>query len=159
MKMISAAAMLCGFVTIATASSAQNVVCLDQQSGQVDGNATQAFADMQGRMDTELAQAMAGNWYSETPAAATGQISYLYVTYGANGSFSYQNRVCDQSGACSDYQGSGAWAAMQLGGGQFSGIQMVSDQGRNQLCTGFTGRFVDQVTIQWGAGGVSRRVQ
>ena len=141
------------------AAAAQTVVCLDQQSGQVDANATQAFADMQGRMDAGLAQAMAGTWYSETQSPATGQTSALYVTYGSDGSLSYQNRVCDQTGACSDYQGQGAWAALPLGGGQFSGIQMISDQGRNQLCSGFSGTFVDQTTIQSGAGGVSRKVR
>jgi len=141
------------------AALAQTVVCLDQQSGQVDANATQTFADMQGRMDPALVQALSGAWYSETQSPATGQVSKLYITFGPDGSLGYQNRVCDQTGACSDYQGQGAWAALSLGGGQFSGMQMVSDQGRNQLCTGFSGTFIDQMTIQTGAGGVMRRVQ
>lgn len=135
------------------------VVCLNQQSGQIDQAATQAFADMSQRMDGQLAQAMAGTWYSETPSPATGQISRLAVSYGPDGSLSYQNQVCDQSGACFNYQGSGAWAAIHLGNGQFSGIQMISDQGRNQECTGFSGQFLDSDTIQSGAGGVSRRMR
>lgn len=138
---------------------AQGVVCLDQQNGQVDMAATQAFADMQARMDPQIAQAMAGSWYSETPSPATGQISRLAVSYGSDGSLSYHNQVCDQSGACGTYQGSGAWAAIHMGNGQFSGIQMISDQGRNQECTGFTGQFLDANTIQSGAGGISRRMQ
>lgn len=145
-------------ILAAQPSSAQGVVCLDQQSGQVDTNATQAFADMQGRFDANLAQALAGTWYSETQSPATGQTSLLYVTYGADGTLSYQNRVCDQSGACSDYQGQGAWAAIAAGGG-FSGIQMVSDQGRNQLCTGFSGSLLDEMTMQSGAGAIFRRVR
>lgn len=151
---VLAAAMLVVPVT-ATAQ----VVCLNQQSGQIDQAATQAFSDMQARMDPQIAQAMAGSWYSETPSPATGQISRLAVAYGADGSLGYQNEVCDQSGACSNYQGSGAWAAIHLGNGQFSGIQMISDQGRNQECTGFSGRFLDADTIQSGAGGVSRRMR
>lgn len=145
-------------IAVSSPAAAQNGVCLSQQSGQIDAAATQALTDMAARRDPQLAQAMAGTWYSETPAAATGQISRLYVSYGADGQLQYQNQVCDQSGACNQYQGSGLWAAISLGNGTFSGIQMISDQGRNQECTGFTGRFLDQQTIQSGAGGISRRV-
>jgi hypothetical protein len=146
-------------LALATPAVAQSVICLERQSGQVDGQATQAFADMQARTTPDLAQAMAGNWYSENTSPQTGQISRLYLSYGANGSLSYQNQVCDSSGACNSYQGSGAWAAMPMGGTAFSGIQMISDQGRNQECTGFSGQFVDRNTIQSGAGGMMRRVQ
>ena len=144
---------------IALPVAAQNVFCLDQQSGQVNAQATQAFADMQDRMDPQLAQAMAGNWYSETPSPQTGQISRLQISYGAEGGLNYQNQVCDASGACNTYQGQRAWAAMSLQAGSFSGIQMISDQGRNQECTGFSGQFLDQNTIQSGAGGIMQRVR
>lgn len=106
-----------------------------------------------------LSLAMAGTWYSETQSPQTGQVSRLYLSYGANGALNYQNQVCDASGACNSYQGSGAWAAMPISGSAFSGIQMISDQGRNQECTGFFGQFVDQNTIQAGAGGMMKRVQ
>lgn len=36
---------------------------------------------------------------------------------------------------------------------------MISDQSRNQECTGFAGRFVDQNTIQSDTGGTMQRVQ
>jgi hypothetical protein len=146
-------------LTSAHSAGAQGLFCLNQQSGQIDPQATQAFADMAARMDSQLAQAMSGTWYSETTAAQTGQISRLYLSYTADGQLTYQNQVCDASGACSAYQGSGAWAAMALGGGGFSGIQLISDQGRTQECTGFSGQFLDADTIQSGAGGIARRVQ
>lgn len=114
---------------------------------------------MQSRTSSQLAQAMAATWYSETRSPQTGQVSRLYLSYGANGALSYQNQVCDTSGACNNYQGSGTWAATSMGGSAFSGIQMISDQGRNQECTGFSGQFLDQNTIQSGAGGMMRRVQ
>ncbi|MGH6752411.1 MAG: hypothetical protein ACREDP_09610 [Bradyrhizobium sp.] len=101
---------------------------------------------------------MTGTWYSETPSPATGQISRLSVSYGPDGQVQYQNQVCDTTGACSNFQGTGLWAAISLGNGSFSGIQMISDQSRNQECTGFTGRFLDAQTIQSGAGGIARRV-
>lgn len=145
-------------LAFAGTAPAQGVVCLDQQNGAVDAAATQAFADMQARTDPGLAQMLAGSWYSETPSPATGQISRLAVSYGPEGSLSYRNQVCDQSGACSEYQGFGAWAAMPVGDDQFSGIQMISDQGRTQECTGFSGMFLDADTIQSGAGGVARRM-
>ena len=148
---------ICGMAA-ASPAAAQNAMCLSQQSGQVDAAATQALTDMASRRDPQLAQAMAGTWYSETSSPDTGQISRLYVSYGADGQMQYQNQVCDQSGACNQYQGSGLWAAIPMGNGSFSGIQMISDQGRNQECTGFSGRFLDQQTIQSGAGGISRRV-
>ncbi len=47
---------------------------------------------------------------------------------------------------------------MQCGIGAFTGISMISDQGRNQ-CTGFSGQFLNQNTIQSGAGGIMQRVQ
>lgn len=144
------------FMTVEPAL-AQDVYCMRQ--GQFDQAATQTFADMRQRTDQQLAQALAGTWYGETNSPQTGQVSRLYVTYGADGSFSYQNQVCDQTGACGQYQGMGAWAAMQTGGGGFSGIQMVSDQSRNQECSGFAGRFVDQNTIQSDTGGYMQRVQ
>ncbi len=144
---------------VASPGLAQTVFCLDRQSGQVDQAASQAFADMQDRMDPQLAQAMSGTWYSETSSPQTGQVSRLQISYGANGNLTYQNQVCDSSGACNNYQGQGAWAAMQTGNGAFTGISMISDQGRNQECTGFSGQFLDQNTIQSGAGGILRRVQ
>ncbi len=146
-------------VALATPLAAQSVFCLDRQSGQIDQAASQAFADMQSRMDPQLAQAMAGTWYSETNSPQTGQISRLQISYSANGALSYQNQVCDSSGACNNYQGQGAWAAMQTGNGAFTGISMISDQGRNQECTGFSGQFLDQNTIRSGAGGIMQRVQ
>ena len=137
---------------------AQDVACRNQQSGEVDAAATQTFADMAARRDPQLTQLMAGTWFSESPSPATGQISRLAVTYGADGQLHYQNQVCDASGACSNYQGTGLWAAVPLGDGSFSGIQMITDQSRNQECTGFSGRFLDSQTIQSGAGGISRRI-
>lgn len=145
--------------TLTTPAQSQTVFCLDRQSGQIDQAASQAFADMASRMDPQLAQALAGTWYSETPSPQTGQLSRLQISYGANGALSYQNQVCDSSGACNSYQGQGAWAAMQSGNGAFTGISMISDQGRNQECTGFSGQFLDQNTIQTGAGGIMQRVQ
>ncbi len=143
----------------AGAAGAQQVFCLDRQSGRIDPAATQAFAEMQARRDPRITQALAGSWWSETQSPATGQISRLAVTYGADGALAYQNQVCDASGACGMYQGAGAWAAIDLGNGAFSGIQMISDQGRNQECTGFSGRFLDTDMIQSGAGGISRRMR
>jgi hypothetical protein len=145
------------FGMLSAPASAQGAYCLTQ--GQVNAQATQAFADMSQRTDPQLVQAMAGTWYSESPSPQTGQVSRLYVTYGADGSLSYQNQVCDSYGACSTYEGVGAWAAMQTGGGGFTGIQMITDQSRNQECTGFAGRFVDQNTIQSDTGGYSQRVR
>ena len=147
----------CG-MAISSPAAAQNAVCLNQQSGQIDPAATQALNDMAARRDPQLVQAMAGTWYSETNSPATGQISRLYVSYGQGGQLQYQNQVCDSTGACSGYQGNGLWAAIFLGNGSFSGIQMISDQSRNQECTGFSGRFLNAQTIQSGAGGISRRV-
>mgnify|MGYP000058817744 CR=1 FL=1 len=147
-----------GAMAISSPAAAQNIACLNQQSGQVDVAATQALSDMAARMDQQLAQAMAGNWYSETNVPATGQISRLLVSYAPDGQMQYHNQVCDSSGACSNYQGNGLWAAISLGNGAFSGIQLISDQGRNQECTGFSGQFLDAQTIQSGAGGIARRV-
>ena len=134
----------CG-MAISSPAAAQNAVCLNQQSGQIDAAATQALNDMAARRDPQL-------------VPATGQISRLYVSYGQGGQLQYQNQVCDSTGACSGYQGNGLWAAIPLGNGSFSGIQMISDQSRNQECTGFSGRFLNAQTIQSGAGGISRRV-
>ena len=71
--------------SITTPALSQTVFCLDRQSGQVDQAASQAFADMQSRMDPQLAQAIAGTWYSETNSPQTGQISRLQISYQANG--------------------------------------------------------------------------
>lgn len=139
-------------------AGAQTLTCLNQSTGAIDGAATQAFADMQARTDSRLAQALAGTWYSETPSPATGQISRLELSYGADGSLSYRNQVCDQMGFCPTYEGFGAWAAIDLGGGGFSGIQMISDLNRNHECTGFSGQFLDGNTVRSGTGGLSYRM-
>jgi hypothetical protein len=36
---------------------------------------------------------------------------------------------------------------------------MISDQGRNQECTGFSGQLLDQNSVRFGAGGVMQRVR
>lgn len=159
MRMRAILAAVAASLPLPSAATAEGVVCLDRNSGQVDVAATQAFADMASRTDPAVRQALAGTWYLESASPGTGQISRLTTLYGADGQLAYQNQVCDASGACSQYQGLGAWAALVLGDGSLSGIQMISDQGRNQECTGFTARLIDPGTLQYGAGGVARRVQ
>lgn len=157
--MLRATIVVSFIVALAASDAMAQEACVHQQSGQVDVNATQAFMDMASRTDPRLAQALAGSWYSETPSPMTGQISRLMVTYSADGQLSYENQVCDQSGFCSQYQGNGLWAAILLGDGSISGVQMVSDQGRNHECTGFSARLLDAGTLQYGAGGIARRVR
>ncbi len=88
---------ICG-MAVWSPAAAQNAVCLSQQSGQIDAAATQALNDMAARRDPQLAQAMAGTWYSETSAQATGHISRLYVSYGADGQMQYQTRSAIRAG-------------------------------------------------------------
>lgn len=142
----------------AASAFAQDAVCVDAGSGQVDPAASGVFADLAGRTEPAVRQALAGTWYSETPAPMTGQVSRLLLTYGSDGRLSYDNEVCDASGFCGRYQGAGYWAAVVLGDGSLSGMQIVSDQGRNHACTGFSARLLDAATLQYGAGGIARRV-
>ena len=103
MRIVIVLTALC-VTTMCSPAVAQGVACRNQQSGEVDAAATQTFADMAARTDPQLAQSMAGTWFSETPSPSTGQISRLSVTYGADGRLQYQNQVWKLHQSCKQYQ-------------------------------------------------------
>ncbi len=145
---------------MASPAFAQNEVCLDQRTGQVDQQATQTWQQMVRSSDRQLMQAMSGTWYAEIRAPQTNQVDYQYRTFQSDGQFQYQSRICGgMTNLCSDFSGFGLYAAIPLGGGQYQVMLMVSDLSRNRLCSGGAGRFIDQTTIQDSTGQYWRRVR
>lgn len=138
-------------------SMAQQQVCIRPGTNQIDQQATQTFQQMMASADQQTMQAISGVWYSETQSPSTGQVDYQYNSYEPNGLFQYSSRVCSRI-QCSDFAGHGMYAAVSQGSGQFTVMLMVSDMSRDRQCTGWTGRFVDQQTIQT-ANGYMRRTR
>lgn len=115
-------------------ASAQNDVCIDPQTGQIDQTATAGWQQFQAAADQQAVAALTGVWYTEVTNPATGQVDYRYHALEPNGLFSYQSRVCDQTGFCSDYAGHGFWAAQTASDGSFAVMTIVSDLSRSNLC-------------------------
>lgn len=136
---------------------AQCEYCADA-NGNVDANATQAWAQMQERADGAFMEQLAGTWYSQTQSPATGQTAETYVTYAPDGRYQYQQRICSATG-CNDYGGGGSWAAFPMGGGAYTIMTITTDQSRSQQCYGTTSRMVDANTVVDNLGTVSRRTQ
>lgn len=136
----------------ANAALAQTDVCIKRGTNGVDRDATAAWREMEERKDPQFMAAMQGVWYTETQSPQTGQASYLYLTYQANGIVDYQNRVCSNLG-CNDYAGHGLFAGFFLGNGRYTSMSIISDLNRDRECTGSTGRFLDETTIEDSNGG------
>ncbi|MFZ1679603.1 MAG: hypothetical protein WAT70_01180 [Rhizobiaceae bacterium] len=145
-------------LALAGAAGAQTDICIKRGTNGMDRDATAAWREMDDRKDPEFMQAMAGVWYSETTSPQTGQVSQLYLSYRQDGIFDYQNRVCSATG-CNDYAGHGLFAGFFLGNGRYTSMSILSDLNRDRECTGSTGRFVDERTIEDSGGGRMTRVR
>lgn len=150
----TAVALLCG-----TSAFAQAEVCVDPNTHQVDGGATQTWQAMTQRSDASVMAQLAGTWYIETQNSYTGQVDHQYQQYSPDGFFNYQDRVCDGSGACNDYAGQGNYAVIGLPDGSLQLMTIVSDLNRDRQCTGTAARFMDADTVQFSTGGMLRRVR
>lgn len=137
---------------------AQNDVCIDPNTRQIDQQGTEAWQYIAQNTDPSLVQALTGTWYTEVVAANTGQIDYQYNIYEANGLFQYRSRVCSGS-ACNDYDGHGFFAVMPTGDGTMTTMLIVSDLNRDRQCSGGSSRFLDANTMQTSTGQVWQRVQ
>lgn len=141
-------------------AQAQNAVCIDPNTGQVDQQGTAAWDYIAQNTDAELANALTGTWYSEIPAPRTGQVSYQYQSYEPGFLFRYRDRVCGgMINTCSDFEGHGFWAVMPNGDGTMTTMLIVSDLQRDRQCIGGSSRLLDANTLQSAGGQIWRRVQ
>ena len=124
---------LATLLVLATPALAQNDVCMDNY-GNVDQNATAGWQNFQAGANPQLMQQLAGTWYTEIPSPQTGQVAYRYQTLEPNGLFTTQTRVCDSTGACSDYPGHGFWAAQGGQGGALTTMTIFSDTQVTNFC-------------------------
>ena len=158
MSILRVVCVLIALVFSSAVAEAQQFYC--KRQGQYDPAATQTLQQMLSRSDRQLMGALAGTWYAEIRSPQTNQVSFMYTSYDPNSGFEYQNRVCNGQGAmCSDYQGGGVYAGVQLGGGQFTLMLMVSDNSRDHECSGSNGRFVGNGMIQDSNGQTWRKVR
>ena len=121
-------------LTAVLPAAAQNDVCVNPQTGQIDQAATEGWQQFQAAADPSATAALAGVWYTEVTNPGTGQVDHRYHTLEPNGLFSYQSRVCDQLGLCSDFAGHGFWAVQTANDGSFAIMTIVSDMSRTNLC-------------------------
>lgn len=155
---VKRAAFLLLLAATAAPAMAQTDVCIKRGTNGVDQKATAAWREMESRKDPQFMATMAGTWYAETQSPQTGQVSYLYLTYQSNGIVDYQNRVCN-GGYCNDYAGHGLFAGFFLGNGRYTSMSIISDLNRDRECTGSTGRFLNDTTIEDSNGGRLSKVQ
>lgn len=137
---------------------AQTDICIKRGTNGMDKDATAAWREMEARKDPRFMEAMAGVWSSEVRSPQTGQVSYLFLSYQENGIVDYQNRVCSATG-CNDYAGHGLYAGFFLGNGRYTAMSILSDLNRDRECTGSTGRFVNDRTIEDSSGNRLTRVR
>lgn len=144
---------------MASNAAAQTDVCIIRGTNGIDRDATDAWRRMEDRKDPQYMAAMAGVWYTESRSPQTGQVSQLYLSYKSNGIFDYQNRVCSSAGFCNDYEGHGLFAGFFLGDGRYTSMSIVSDLNRDRECTGSTGKFINDTTIEDSNGGRLAKVR
>lgn len=144
-------------IACACPALAQGDVYCQAANGAYDAAATDTFMQLAGRNDAQAAQFLVGTWYSES-TSPRGQQARAQLIYTADGQFAYQQRICDQLGYCSDFQGMGYWAAMMLNSGEIQLMTILSDQSRNHECTGADLQILDPSHYQ-SAGVVAERVQ
>ncbi len=137
---------------------AQNGYCM--RNGQLDQQSTQTLQRMLQQPNPQVMQAMTGTWYTVTQSPNTNQVAYSYVTYEANGLWSYQNRVCGgMTGYCGDYQGTGMFAGVPIAGGQISLIVMYSDTQVSNACIGSVVQPMGDGTLRDSNGQTWQRVR
>ncbi len=147
-------------VLLTAPAFAQNDVCFDPATRQVDTRGTETFRQMARRTDPAIARQLAGVWYAEIPSPQVNMISYQYHEYSADGLFQYQDRVCGGLvNSCSEYQGHGLYAVIDLGGGSLQFMTIINDLNRDHLCMGYTLSLLDNDTMQASSGLVWRRVR
>jgi hypothetical protein len=155
---ILAAMVLSG--VLATPVLAQAEVCVDPNTGAVDGAATRTWQQMSERSDPELMRQMAGTWYIEIPNPYNSQVDQEYLRYSSDGFFDYRSHVCDTAtGGCNDYSGQGNYAVIGLPDGSLQFMSIVSDLNRDRQCSGSSARFVDTNSLRFSTGGIMRRVR
>ncbi|UJW85034.1 hypothetical protein [Devosia sp. SL43] len=142
---------------LASPALAQNDVCLDA-NGNVDQAATVGWQNFQAGASADAMQQLVGTWYTEIPSPQTGQMAYRYQTLEPNGLFTMQTRVCDSTGACSDYPGHGFWAAQGGQGGAFTTMTITSETQVTNFC-GITQVMLQGNMMQSAQGQVWQRVQ
>lgn len=141
-------------------AAAQNDVCVNPSTRQVDAAATETFRQMAQASSRDVMQTIAGTWYAEIPSPSTNQIQYQYQQFDADGLFQYQDRVCGGLiNTCSDYAGHGLYAVIQLGDGSLQFLTIVSDLNRDRQCIGSTRTLLDSATMRDAGGILWRRVQ
>jgi hypothetical protein len=154
------AAILATVVT--TPALAQQDYCNRRFGNQVmmDEGATRTFREMVARQDNNAIVAMTGVWYAEIAAPEQRMTSYQYRQFDSNGLFQYRDQTCTTGTSfCSQNQGTGFFAAITAQDGSLQTFLIVSDLHRDHECVGGYARFLDQNTMQDGAGAVWRRVQ
>ena len=143
-----------------TLAVAREDYCLRPGTQQIDQQATAAFRQLEAQSNQAIMNRLAGVWLATVQSPATGQVSYLYEQFGANGLYGYTNYVCSANGFCSRYDGTGVYAVRANGPQSFLGSKDVSDTvGRDHACLSLTATFRGRNTLVAPGGQVSRRVQ
>jgi hypothetical protein len=139
---------------------AQEEVCRNPQTRQVDPQATANWRRVSAQADQMLMQRFVGVWNQEIVSQATNQVAYSQYYFESNGLLQIRQRVCNQiTNMCSDYQGFGQFTVMRQDAEAFYGMIMASDTRRDHVCTSLVGRFADDYTILGANGGTMQRVQ
>lgn len=147
--------LVAALVAQAVPALAQNDVCLDPRTGQVDQQATAGWQQFQAAANPQAMQAVTGVWYAEIPNPATGQVDFRYHIFEPNGLFQYQSRVCSRDGLCSPFQGHGFWASQMGQDGTLVTMSIISDLSHSNVCGISYARFsgqnvlVDTNGIRW----------
>ena len=130
------------------------------RNGQLDPEATRTLQRLLAQPNPQVMQAMAGTWYAMIQSPNTGQVSYNYASYGPDGSWGYQNRVCGgMMNMCMDYQGFGIFAGVPIAGGQISLIIMYSDSQVNNACIGNVVQPMGDGTLRDSTGQTWQRIR
>jgi hypothetical protein len=116
-------------------AAAQNAVCMINNGRQVDEVHTKYWQFALEHSDQAATQEVAGTWYVEQASPDGMMQQQLYVTYEANGLYSYQDQTCS-SVSCSQNQGYGRWAATRQADGSIYISINFSDLNNTNACTG-----------------------
>ncbi len=113
----------------------QNAVCMINNGKQVDEVHTKYWQFALEHSDQAAMQEVAGTWYVEQVSPDGVSVQRLYVTYDANGLYSYQDQTCSAI-SCSQNQGYGRWAAVRQADDSIYISINFSDLNNTNACTG-----------------------
>lgn len=144
-------------VTVQQADAAENY-CITPGTKTIDRAATTSYRQLERTATPATMRLMTGVWASSVNSPQTGQTSYLYEVFEANGLYRYFNSVCARLG-CTQYQGVGLYALRAQPNNGFLGAKIVSDLNRDHACLGLSGRFLNVNAWVSPSGLVSQRIR